>query len=262
MATKAKTWRAPYGWDYLRWTSLSLNRRQLFVLHALECQRNATGSIRIYIDDDDPSSPDLPNLLADYLAWLSTRINPHASTLVLDQKLSQARARCRIIPHSHPLATYNPAHTRGHSAQQLLLLNADRYGHNWACNITGRLRQYLFPAVADAPGSVIIIHGHVDHDRNPMFAYEFCLASRGHFGSHWLTLPSFAAVESHLRANPIGKSAPSPSHLISPINHINHPLVYKSVESEGSVKSLTSSTFLRIPHPRILPLHIAAAAAA
>ena len=262
MATKAKTWRAPYGWDYLRWTSLTLNRRQLFVLHALERQLNATGSIRIYIDDDDPSSSDLPDLLTDYLAWLSTRINPCASTLVLDQKLSKARARCRVIPHSHPLASYNPAHTRGHSAQHILLLNADRYGHNWACNITGRLRQYLFPAVADAPGSVIIIHGHVDHDRNPMFAYEFYLASRGHFGSHWLTLPSLAAVESHLRANPPEKSAPSPSNYIRHINHISHispPLAFKAVES---LKSLTSSTFQRIPHSRVLPLHIAAAAAA
>lgn len=259
MATIAKTWRAPYGWDYLRWTSLTLNRRQLFVLRALERQRNATGSIRIYIDDDDPSSPDLPNLLADYLSWLSIRINPHASTLVLDQKLNQARARCRIIPRSHPLASYNPAHTRGHSAQQLLLLNADRYGHNWACNITGRLRQYLFPAVVDAPGSVIIIHGHVDHDRNPMFAYEFYLASRGHFGPRWLALPSLAAVESHLRANPLEESTSSLSNLLNPINH---PLSYKSVESLRSVKSVTSPTFLRIPHPRILPLHIAAAAAA
>lgn len=259
MATKSKTWRAPYGWDYLRWTSLTLNRRQLFVLRALERQRTATGSIRIYIDDDDPSSPDLPNLLTDYLAWLSTRISPCASTLVLDQKLSHARARCRQIPRSHPLASYNPAHTRGHSAQQLLLLNADRYGHNWACNITGHLRQYLFPAIADAPGSVIIIHGHVDHDRNPMFAYEFYLASRGHFGPRWLALPSLAAVESHLRANPLEESTSSPSNLLNPINH---PLAYKSVESLRSVKSVTSSTFLRIPHSRILPLYTAAAAAA
>ncbi len=107
MRNNTHTWKAPYGWDYLRWTSLSLNASQLKVLEALERQRSRMGFIRMYVNEHHFSNR-IPEFLLDYLSWLSTRINPQANTLLLDQNIRMARRNARRIPRCRPLNSYYP----------------------------------------------------------------------------------------------------------------------------------------------------------
>lgn len=254
MCRKSHTWKPPYGWDYLRWTSLTLNPSQLHVLEALERQSCRMGFIRMYVNEHHFSNR-IPEFLLDYLSWLSTRINPQANTLLLDENIRMARINARRIPRCKPLNSYYPAWTRGHSASQLLLLNADFYGHAWYADVTGQLRRHLFPAIPDAPGTAIIIHGVVDIFSNLMFAGEVRDAARGRYGPRWLTVDLNPAAR-HLIATRQTKHPPQAPALLPdpllPLDLLGYP-VYKNYP--------TYTSYPPVIHLKI-PLNLAAAAAA
>lgn len=184
MKRRDSIWTAPYGWRYIHWTSLKLNARQLNVLRRIEKQRISQGYIRIYVGDIE-TDDNLPLFLIDYVAWLSTRINPFAETLILDRYIRQARIAALGIPRCKAINSYTPAFTRGYAAQHLLLLNADLYGFAWSADVTGQLRRHLFPSIPDCHGSAIIVHGSIDALRNPQFVIEFLNSLRGIYGPYW-----------------------------------------------------------------------------
>lgn len=210
------------------------------------------GFIRMYVNEHHFSNH-ISEFLLDYLSWLSTRIYPQADTLLLDQNIRMARRNARRIPRCKPLNSYYPAWTRGHSASQLLLLNADFYGHAWYADVTGQLRRHLFPAIPDAPGTAIIIHGVVDIFSNLMFAGEFRDAARGRYGPRWLTVDLDPGARQHAALTQLINSphAPLPQPLL-PLLPPGYP-IYKNYP--------TYASYPPVIHLKI-PLHLAAAAAA
>lgn len=254
MGRNTHTWKPPYGWDYLRWTSLTLNPSQLHVLEALERQRCRMGFIRMYVNEHHFSNH-ISEFLLDYLSWLSTRIYPQADTLLLDQSIRMARRNSRRIPRCKPLNSYYPAWTRGHSASQLLLLNADFYGHAWYSDVTGQLRRHLFPAIPDAPGTAIIIHGVVDIFSNLMFAGEFRDAARARYGPRWLTVDLDPGALQLIATRQTINSPQEPPLLPQPLLPLLPPgyPIYKNYPTYTSYPPVT---------PLKIPLHLAAAAAA
>lgn len=240
-----------YTYGFSRWIGSPLSPRHKAIIEHLErsrLQASIQSPLRVIVEDSDPGTSGIPQLLALYLQWIATRIIPHRRAAIVNTTISATHPLLEKAKETKGIrlcSARRPTALRGQSLDLILMLNCHSYTRRgpfasrgddfylYGVDNFSDLLRVILPMLPQHHESMLIIHGR---------------PNRRVTGFQSLRRKTIAGLTAYTLITPASLPDPIIKRLISPIRPIS-PIPFENLKDLIPLKDSKAPPVLNFPPP-------------